>query len=97
VTSPALHTIAAKAPPRSTRTDRATYERLYRDHGADTPLQDFADGRLRSYFDDFKSYRVISEKTAKRARAEGKDAQLIEVQRWTAQPKDSAPVERHPV
>ena len=69
------------------------FERLYRDHGADTPLQDFADGRLRSYFDDFKSYRVVSEKTAKRARAEGKDAQLIEVQRWTAQPKDSAPVE----
>src|SRR5271170_2587479 len=46
------------------------FERLYRDLGADTPLQDFLDGRLRSYFDDFPSYKVISEKTATQARAE---------------------------
>jgi hypothetical protein len=26
------------------------FERLYRDHGADTPVSDFADGRLRAYF-----------------------------------------------
>jgi integrase len=69
------------------------FERLYRDLGADTPVRDFADGRLRAYFDDFKSYTVVSEKTANKARAEGKEVQLIEVERWTAQPKDSAPVE----
>ena len=69
------------------------FERLYRDLGAETPLQDFMDGRLRGYFDDFPSYKVISEKTATRARAEGKDVELIEVERWTAQPRDSAPVE----
>ncbi|MGH2865410.1 MAG: tyrosine-type recombinase/integrase [Solirubrobacteraceae bacterium] len=69
------------------------FERLYRDLGADTPLRDFADGRLRAYFDDFKSYKVVSAKTAEKARAEGKDVQLIEVERWTAQPKDSAPVD----
>jgi integrase len=69
------------------------FERLYRDLGAKTPVQDFADGRLRPYFDDFKSYKVVSEKTAEKARAEGKDVQLMEVQRWTGQPKDSVPVE----
>jgi integrase len=71
----------------------AMFERLYRDLGTDTPVRDFADGRLRSYFDDFKSYKVISEKNARRARAEGKDVQRIEVARWTAQPPDSIPVE----
>ena len=69
------------------------FERLYRDLGAQTPLQDFLDGRLRSYFDDFPSYKVISEKTATQARAEGKNVELVEVERWTAQPHDSLPVE----
>jgi integrase len=69
------------------------FERLYRDLGADTPVRDFADGRLRAYFDDFKSYTVVNETTAKQARAEGKEAQLVEVARWTAQPKDSVPIE----
>jgi integrase len=69
------------------------FERLYRDLGAETSLQDFMDGRLRGYFDDFPSYRVISEKTATRARAEGKNVELMEVERWTAQSRDSMPVE----
>lgn len=69
------------------------FERLYRDLGAQTPLQDFLDGRLRGYFDDFPSYKVISEKTATKARAEGKNVEQIEVERWTAQPHDSLPVE----
>jgi len=69
------------------------FERLYRDHGADTPLEDFLDGRLRDYFDDFISYKVVNAKTAKLARAEGKNVQLIEVERWVAQPRDSLPVE----
>ena len=69
------------------------FERLYRDLGAETPLQDFLDGRLRGYFDDFPSYKVISEKTATQARAEGKNVEQIEVERWTAQPHDSLPVE----
>jgi integrase len=69
------------------------FERLYRDLGAQTPLQDFLDGRLRGYFDDFPSYKVISEKTATRARADGKNVELVEVERWTAQPHDSLPVD----
>jgi integrase len=69
------------------------FERLYRDHGADTPVRDFSDGRLQDYFDDFKSNKVISERTAMKARAEGNDVQRIEVERWSAQPRDSAPVE----
>lgn len=49
------------------------FNRLYRDLGADTPVQAFADGRLRAYFADFKSYKVLGEKAAMKARAEGKD------------------------
>jgi hypothetical protein len=59
----------------------AMFERLYRDLGADTPVRDFADGRLRDYFDDFKSYKVRGEKSAKKALAEGKDVRRVEVER----------------
>jgi integrase len=69
------------------------FERLYRDLGADTPVSAFADGRLRDYFDDFSSYEVISKRTADNARLEGKPVKLIEVHRWSAQPRASAPVE----
>jgi integrase len=71
----------------------AMFERLYRDLGADTPVRDFADGRLRDYFDDFKSYGLCGEKSAKEALAEGKDARRVEAERWTAQPPGSAAVE----
>jgi hypothetical protein len=46
-----------------------TCTRLYRCFGADTPIKDFADGCLWAYFDDFKSYKVIREKTADKARS----------------------------
>ena len=69
------------------------FERLYRDLGAETPVRDFADGRLRAYFDNFKSYRVLGEKSAKKTRAEGKDVRQVEIERWTAQPPGSAAVE----
>lgn len=69
------------------------FERLYRDLGAETPLQDFMDGRLRAYFDDFPSYKVISETTATKAQAGGKNVELVDVERWTAQPRDSLPIE----
>jgi len=71
----------------------AMTERMFRDLGADTPLRDFADGRLRAYFDDFKCYRVRGEKAAKKARAEGKDVRRVEVARWTAQPPGSQAIE----
>jgi hypothetical protein len=69
------------------------FERLYRDHGADTLVSDFADGRLRAYFTGFKSYRVLGEKTAGKAKAEGKDVRRVEITRWRAQPPGSAAVE----
>jgi integrase len=69
------------------------FERFYRDLGADTPLCDFADGRLGAYFDDFRSYKVVSETTAKKAAAEGKEARLLGVERWMAQPMSSLPIE----
>jgi site-specific recombinase XerD len=69
------------------------FERLYRDLGAETPVDDLADGRLRGYFADFQSYRVLGEKTARKAKAEGKDVRRVEITRWTAQPPGSAAVE----
>lgn len=69
------------------------FERLYRAHGAETPVSDFADGRLRPYFADFKSYRVLGEKEARKAKTEGKDVRRVEITRWTAQPPGSAAVE----
>ena len=71
----------------------AMTERMYRDLGADTPVRDFLDGRLRAYFADFKCYRVRSEKAAKKLRPEGKEVRRIEVERWTAQPPGSQAVE----
>jgi integrase len=69
------------------------FERLYRDHGAEMPVSELADGRLADYFSDFKSYRVLGAKAARKAKAEGKDVRRVEVARWTAQPPGSAPVE----
>jgi integrase len=69
------------------------FERLYRDLGADTPVRAFVDGRLRAYFTDFKSYRVLSEAKAQEALAEGKNVQLLTIERWTAQPADSQAIE----
>jgi site-specific recombinase XerD len=69
------------------------FERLYRDLGAKTTLKDFADGRLRAYFADFKSFRVLGEKAAHAAKAEGKDVRKVQIKRWTAQPPGSVAVE----
>ena len=69
------------------------FARLYRDLGADTPVREFADGRLRAYFADFKSYKVLGEKAARTALAEGKDVREVPVERWTAQPPGSAAIE----
>jgi integrase len=69
------------------------FERLFRDLGADTPVRSLADGRLRAYFADFKSYRVLSEKRAREALAEGRNVQQLTIERWTAQPADSQAIE----
>jgi hypothetical protein len=69
------------------------FERMFRDLGAETPVRSFADGRLRAYFADFKSYRVLSEARAREALAEGKNVQQFTIERWTAQPAESQAVE----
>ncbi|MGH2904414.1 MAG: site-specific integrase [Solirubrobacteraceae bacterium] len=69
------------------------FERMFRDLGAETPVRAFADGRLRAYFADFKSYRVLSEAKAREALAEGKSVQQLTIERWTSQPPDSQAVE----
>jgi integrase/recombinase XerC len=69
------------------------FERLYRDLGAETPLRDFADGRLRDYFADLKVYRLIGAERAKREQEQGNEVCRVDVARWTAQPPGSAAVE----
>jgi hypothetical protein len=69
------------------------FERMYRDLGAETPVRSLADGRLRAYFADFKSCRVLSEAKAREALAEGKNVQQLTIERWTAQPADSQAIE----
>ncbi len=69
------------------------FERFYRDLGADTPIEAFADGRLREYFRELKSYKVIGNQTAQKEAAEGNEVCLLVVERWTAQPRSSLPVE----
>jgi hypothetical protein len=64
------------------------FERMFRDLGAETPVRSLADGRLRAYFADFKSYRVLSEAKAREALAEGKNVQQLTIERWTAQPPE---------
>jgi integrase len=56
-------------------------------------VRSLADGRLRAYFADFKSYRVLSEAKAREALADGKDVQQLTIERWTAQPAESQAVE----
>jgi integrase len=69
------------------------FERMFRDLGAETPVRSLADGRLRAYFADFMSYRVLSEAKARDALAEGKNVQQLTIERWTAQPADSQAIE----
>lgn len=69
------------------------FERMFRDLGAETSVRSLADGRLRAYFADFKSYRVLSEAKAREALAEGKNVQQLTIERWTAQPTESQAVE----
>lgn len=69
------------------------FERLYRDLGAETPMRELADGRLTSYFADFKAERLLGEQAAAKALSEGKDVAKVQVERWTAQPPGSRTVE----
>jgi integrase len=69
------------------------FTRLYRDLGAETELSVFEDGRLKSYFDDFKAHRVLGKEAASRAREAGETVELITIERLTAQPPGSAAVE----
>jgi hypothetical protein len=69
------------------------FERLYRDLGAETPIRELADGRLTSYFADFKAERLLGEQAAAKALSEGKDVAKVQVERWTAQPPGSQAVE----
>jgi hypothetical protein len=62
------------------------FERLYRDLGADTPVSEFADGRLQRYFAKLEAQRLISPERAERARGAGETVRQVVVERWTGQP-----------
>jgi integrase len=69
------------------------FERLYRDLGPDTPVRQLVGTRLRAYFADFRSYRVVGHQQAVTARPQGKDVRPVSVERWTAQPPGSRALE----
>jgi hypothetical protein len=69
------------------------FERMFRDLGAETPVRSLADERLRAYFADFRSYRVLSEAKAREALANGRSVQQLTIERWAAQPAESQAIE----
>jgi integrase len=71
------------------------FERLYRDLGAETPVEKLTDERLETYFTDFKAERVLPKAAAQKALAEGLDVREIPVQRWIARAPGSEAVEVH--
>jgi hypothetical protein len=71
------------------------FERLYRDLGAETAVDELTDERLEAYFTDFKAERVLPKAAAERALAEGLDVREVEIQRWIARAPGSEPVEVH--
>lgn len=79
---------------RSTRMDyEDLFERLYRDLGEETPIEEFADRDLTGYFRSFQAQRIVGLKRAGAARAEGARVLSVRVARWTARPAASVPVE----
>lgn len=69
------------------------FERLYRDLGADTPVGTLEQARLREYFAGFRAERVLGEQRALRMRRDGHDVKRVRIERWTARPPGSTPVE----
>jgi integrase len=69
------------------------FERLHRDLGAETPVDELTDERLESYFADFKAERVLPRVAAQKALAEGLDVREVKIQRWTARAPGNEPVE----
>jgi hypothetical protein len=69
------------------------FERLYRDLGADTLISALDPVRLREYFAGFRAERVLGEQRALRMRQDGHDVKRVRIERWTARPPGSAPIE----
>jgi integrase len=69
------------------------FERLFRDLGANTNVAQIEAGRLARYFATFESQRVVGAERAARARKAGETVREVVVERWTAQPPGSRPVE----
>jgi integrase len=69
------------------------FGRLCRDLGADTPVRELEDGRLIPYFESLTAERAVGKKAASIAAAEGHEIFEVEIESWTAQPRDSRAIE----
>jgi integrase len=69
------------------------FERLYRDLGADTPVDEFAQEQLEDYFATFEAQRVLGSARAERAKAAGDVVREVTIERWIARPPGAEPVE----
>jgi len=69
------------------------FERLYRDLGADTPVDELGEDHLSEYFAAFEAQRVVGSARAKRAKAAGETVREVTIERWIARPPGAEPVE----
>jgi hypothetical protein len=71
----------------------ALFGRMYRDFGAETPVDEIAADSLVSYFEELTAQKALGDKTAEEAITEGREVVRVDVVSWTAQPPGSQAVE----
>jgi len=69
------------------------FERLYRDLGANTPVDELEPRSLSAYFAAFEAQRVVGDAKAKQLRKTGETVREVTVERWTAREPGSLPIE----
>ncbi len=69
------------------------FGRMYRDFGADTPVDEIAAKGLVSYFEELTALKALGNKAAQAAIAEGREVVQVDIPSWTAQPPGSQAVE----
>ena len=62
------------------------FGRMYRDFGADTPVDEIAAKGLVSYFEELTAQRALGNKAAEAAIAEGREVVQVDIPSWTARP-----------
>ena len=67
------------------------FGRMYRDFGADIPVDEIAAKGLVSYFEELTAQRALGNKAAEAAIAEGREVVQVDIPSWTARPPGSQP------